>query len=332
IRSSSRRFSSTTGSAARAASCPCSASRAGTLAEGSSRLNCAITPSAIRPTSAAPGTRPHVESTPSRMSPVAGSPASSLNDSKRGPLPMIAAAKFPRPCVLCMDRLCAAIEPNDSPVTGDGLAAASAGPAVVPEDPPGLPGGQRPELVGERLGIAGEPEGLEGEGRRGRVVAVRCAGLGREPRDEHIRPENADDAHDVRKHLLVVPLCEGLAVVLREAEILRAGEELPSAVSPAGGEQLLGADDPQFVAEFWAERVLAAVAARHREIRGAVAAAARQVGDELRVLVVGMRRNVEDAPQLAKAAQLLQDGLRGLGRGGNRREHAGANSGRERTV
>ena len=109
-----------------------------------------------------------------------------------------------------------------------------------------------------------------------------------------------------------VPDPEGFAVVLGVPEIDRAGEELPAAIDAAGGEQLLGADDPQLFAEFGAEHVLSAVAARQRQIGGAVVAAAREVGDQLRVLIVGMRRDVEDAAQFAKTAQVLQDGGGGL--------------------
>ena len=38
--------------------------------------------------------------------------------------------------------------------------------------------------------------------------------------------------------------------------------------------------------------------------------AAREEGDELRVLVVGMRGDVQNAAHLAKIAQVLQDGRR----------------------
>ena len=71
----------------------------------------------IRAMSAPPWIRFHVVSTPSRRSFVAASPASSTNGSIREPsftggLPM------PKPCVLCIPRLRAAIDANDSPDTG----------------------------------------------------------------------------------------------------------------------------------------------------------------------------------------------------------------------
>ena len=98
------------------------------------------------------------------------------------------------------------------------------------------------------------------------------------------------------------------SVVLRVPEVLRAREILPPSIQAPGGEQLLGAGHTQLLAELGAEQVLAAVAAREREIGRPVSATARQVGDGLRVLVVRMRRDVEHAAQRAEAAQLLADG------------------------
>ena len=81
IRSSCWRLSLTTGSAGNTDSRLRIASKAGTLAAGSSGLNRAIASSVNRAISAPPGTRFHVVSTPSRMSWVAGSPPSSRKDS-----------------------------------------------------------------------------------------------------------------------------------------------------------------------------------------------------------------------------------------------------------
>jgi glutamate-ammonia-ligase adenylyltransferase len=69
---------------------------------------------------APPGARPHVVSTPSRRSWLAGSPASSTKDSVFG-LSILGVSGPPsavKPCVLCMARLRPAIETNDSPSTG----------------------------------------------------------------------------------------------------------------------------------------------------------------------------------------------------------------------
>ena len=128
------------------------------------------------------------------------------------------------------------------------------------------------------------------------------------PRDDHVGPEGADDPHDVRHHLLPVPDLERLAIILRKTEVDGAREKLPAAVEAAGGEQFLGADHAELLAELGTEHVLAAVAAGEREVGGAVIPAARQVGDELGVFIVRMRGDVEHAAHFAKAAQQLQNG------------------------
>ena len=99
-------------------------------------------------------------------------------------------------------------------------------------------------------------------------------------------------------------------IILGIAKIHRAGEKLLAAVQPPRGQQFLGADDAQFRAEFRAENVLPAVAAIDRKISGAVMASAREEGDELRVLVVGMRRDVKHAAERVEIAQVLQNGRR----------------------
>jgi hypothetical protein len=58
---------------------------------------------------------------------------------------------------------------------------------------------------------------------------------------------------------------------------------------------------------------LAAVAARQREIGGAISTASGEISNQLRVFVVGMGRNVEDAAEFIEAAKVLQDGWAGFG-------------------
>ena len=71
------------------------------------------------PISAPPGTRFQVVSTPSKISLLAGSPASSWNDSaRRGPPRPPPRPKLSKPCDLCIARLRPAISANDSFNTG----------------------------------------------------------------------------------------------------------------------------------------------------------------------------------------------------------------------
>ena len=137
------------------------------------------------------------------MPAVAGSPARSVNESVRGPPP--AAAEVAKPLALVHRPA----PPGDRPerLTGNRIVAADleaerAGlrPGRIRRRPGGsawLPGGQLADLIGERLWVARKLECLNGQDRRRRVVAV-AAPPGREPGDDHVGPEGADDPHDVR--------------------------------------------------------------------------------------------------------------------------------------
>ena len=305
-----------------------SASNAGTLAAGSFGLNCAMIASACRPTSAPPGTRPQVVSTPSRMSLVAGSPPRSWNDSVRGPPPpgrrscrspgtcassgsarRSRRAARPRPGRCRRSRSARTPAPAPPPAShrrrgrirrcSGGCASAARASASL-------------SCSGNALRVAGELERLEGQYRRRRVVPVSAA-LGRESRDDDVGPERPDDPDDIGQHLLPVPDSQGLAGTLGEAEVDRAGEELPAAVEPPRGQQFLGPDHPELFEELGTEHVLPAVAAGQREVGRAVVAAAGQIGDQLGVLIVGMGGDVEHAAHLAKTAQVLQQADAAIG-------------------
>ena len=148
-------------------------------------------------------------------------------------------------------------------------------------------------------------ECFQRQDRRRRVMAMRNSGHGRKSRDQHIRTKYSDDAHDVRKHLLMIPFGERLPVILGIAKVPRAAEELLAAINAPRRQQFLRANHSQLIAELRPEQILPAVPARERNICRAIKSAARKISDQLRVLIVGMRGDVENAPQLVEAAQFL---------------------------
>lgn len=77
-------------------------------------------------------------------------------------------------------------------------------------------------------------------------------------------PEGPNHPDHVGHHLLAIPQGKGLPIILREAEINGAGEELPATVQPPGGQQFLGPNHPEFLAKFRAKGVLAPVASGQR--------------------------------------------------------------------
>ena len=188
-----------------------------------------------------------------------------------------------------------------------GMAAPAAGHADIVDNPQGLPRGQFAELLGKCPRVAGELESLDGEdGGRG-VMAVSGARLRREARHDHVRPEGADYADDVSQDFLPIPDPQSLLVILRKPEVFRAREVLSSPIQTPRGKQFLGAGHAQLLAELGPEQVLAAVAARERQIGRPVSTTARQVGDDPRILVIRMRCDVQHAAHRGEAAHLLQD-------------------------
>lgn len=175
----------------------------------------------------------------------------------------------------------------------------------------GLPGTQLPELIGECFSVPRELEGVNGKhGGRG-VMSVGRSGLWREPGREDVGPKCADHAHDVRQDGLPVPDPQRFVIVLGIAEVFRAREVLPPPIQPPRREQFLRASHAQLLAEVRAEEVLTPVPAGEREIGGPVSTTPGQIGDDLRVLIVGMRGDVEHASHGVEVAQFFQDGLTG---------------------
>ncbi len=146
------------------------------------------------------------------------------------------------------------------------------------------------------------------------MLAMPVGRSAREHGDEDLGPEAADDVEDVLEKRVARPEAERFVGGLREAEVVGAREILPRAVQVARGEQLLGANDAKAGPELRADEILPAFTAREREIRGLGAEAARQKHEELRVFVVGVGADHEDA---LVRAQLLENP-------GQRRDAAGA--------
>ena len=107
------------------------------------------------------------------------------------------------------------------------------------------------------------------------------------------------------KTCLPIPNSQGLAIILGKTEINRSRKELPAAIDAPGGEQFLRANHADLIAEFRAEHILAAIAARKRKVGCAVISPSGEISDQFGIFVVGMRRNVEYAAHFAEAVQLL---------------------------
>ena len=146
------------------------------------------------------------------------------------------------------------------------------------------------------------------------MVAVSVGGRAGEHGDDDLRLEAPDHGDDVFENRVARPEAERLLGRLREAEVVCAREELLRAIELARGEQLLGPDDAELGAKLGADQVLASLAARQGQVRCLRTHAAGQQDEQLRVLIVGMRPDHEDALVAAELAE----------RGGQSRDAAGA--------
>ena len=127
-------------------------------------------------------------------------------------------------------------------------------------------------------------------------MTVRGRRLRGEPRDDHVRPERRGSRGRCRRGRPAGP--RSLSVSSESFEYPKSFARVkycrPPSSRRAASSSCVRAT-PSCLAELGAEQVLSAVAAREREIGRPVSAAARQVGDGLRVLVVRMRGDVEHA-------------------------------------
>ena len=109
-----------------------------------------------------------------------------------------------------------------------------------------------------------------------------------------------------RKHVLAAPLLERFVEALREPVVDHRREVLlVDAVVLVGGQQFVGADQPERVEQLRADRVVAALAAIERQQRHARAVAAAQLRQDAAVLVIRMRRDVHHAGRGLEFLDLL---------------------------
>ena len=145
------------------------------------------------------------------------------------------------------------------------------------------------------------------EDRGSRVVTVRASRNMRETRDDHIGPECADHAHHVAEHFLLSPFRETFIGRFAVAEIHRAGEELFATIDPPCFEQFLRTNDPERITKLRSDQVLSAFAAREAQVCRAHFPAIREPRDQPRVLIIGMRGDVQHAAQNVELLHAVQD-------------------------
>ena len=120
------------------------------------------------------------------------------------------------------------------------------------------------------------------------MLAVAVLRRPAEDRDDDLGTEPPDDADHILEHGVLRPVLPGLLHGLGVAEVVGPGEVLPGAIEPPRGEQLLGPDQTQRLAQLGSDQVLAPFAAVERQVRRLGAHPPHQDGEQLGILVVRM--------------------------------------------
>ena len=140
------------------------------------------------------------------------------------------------------------------------------------------------------------------------MLAVPVVGGAAEHRDDDLGPEPPHDPHDVLEDGVLGPVLPGLVQRLGVPEIVGAGEILPRAVEPPGGQQLLGPDQAERLPQLRADEVLSPLAAVDGQVRGLGPHAPDEYRQQLGVLVVRMGPDHQHAPVVPQQAQLSVQG------------------------
>ena len=149
------------------------------------------------------------------------------------------------------------------------------------------------DLIGICIGVGRFGDGLWREDSAGLMLPV--AGMNPSPTVDHdLRTKRANHADDVFERN-VAPDSHRVFGAFREAEINRAREKMVHAVAVARREQFLGANDSELAALLRPDRVLAALAARDREVRDIGVESARKIGQQAGPFIVGMSGDEEDS-------------------------------------
>ena len=167
------------------------------------------------------------------------------------------------------------------------------------------------DLVGEDVGIAGGGKDFLRHFSGDLVLSVAVGDAADEDGGEYKWPIESDGADDVVEDAVVAPDGHGFFQGFGETEVGDAGEVLVGwgdAVAAAGGQEFLGADQGELVAEIVGHDVLAAFAAVEREQGDAGAAAAGFVGEHAAVFVVRVGDDHHEAGAGAELAQGLLEG------------------------
>ena len=167
----------------------------------------------------------------------------------------------------------------------------------VPDQPGRLPDVDEGKLLRKTFWIGGRRETFARQDRRRRVMAVRLVVVRTEARHDDVRFPFPNRPDNVGQDFFAVPNLQRFGRAFRKTEIDGPGKELVRVIDLARGEKFVSADKTEPLAQLRPEKILPAIAARNRKISRVVERAVRPERHQVGVLIVGMRGDIEDAPE-----------------------------------
>jgi hypothetical protein len=130
-----------------------------------------------------------------------------------------------------------------------------------------------------------------------------------EHRDDDVGPPGPDDLHHVVEQRILRPVRIRFLRAFREAEVVRAREELVGAIDSPGCKKLFRPDDAELLAQLVSDEVLSAIAASQRQVCRAGPPAALEPRDEICILIVRVSTNQQHARVIRCAAVAITEML-----------------------
>src|SRR5699024_3669003 len=111
--------------------------------------------------------------------------------------------------------------------------------------------------------------------------------------NNYIWPELSNNPYYITHNLILIPKFKGLLRIFGIAKIICTGKKLAAAVNLPGCQQLFRTNYTQQLTHLRSYNILPAIPARHGQIGYPCPLYVGQIRDHSRILIIGMRSNIE---------------------------------------
>src|SRR5690606_43335 len=157
-----------------------------------------------------------------------------------------------------------------------------------------LPGPKLLDLFGILIRLRSKFHYFLRDNRRCGVMSMPCSGGRRKTPDNDIRLKLTQNSGRVRQDCIASPDGERLFRRFRKSEVYCPGEKLLTAINPSCGEQLLGSDKSETIANLGTNQILPSISPSQRQVRRGRQTFIRQVSNNVCILVIRMRSHIQD--------------------------------------